>query len=324
MKRYQSVTDAFYKPLDFKKDNKIIFDGDELRLINDQIPDFTSGKFDKVTETIAEFYNVVKFPNYDDVEDFISLFDKGRRSLFSRRLDDEIGWNKNILELGCGTGQLSLFLSRGNSRTIYAVDLSERSLVLGEEFRKKNEIDNVYFLRSDVFDLKFQKNYFDFVVSNGVLHHTKDAEAAFRNLVDVTKPGGFLVIGLYHKYGRTMTRVKQKLATVLGDKIIFFDKTLRLMKSDAKKFAWMKAQFFNPHETHHLPGEVFSWFQSYGVDFINLFPFFDLNTVELFEPQTKPSTVSLFINDLLLGIDQRQISEGGFFIVVGRKRSIVP
>ena len=43
------------------------------------------------------------------------------------------------------------------------------------------------------------------------------------------------------------------------------------------------------------------------------------NIVELFEPQTKPSTVSLFINDLLLGIDQRQISEGGFFIVVGRK-----
>ena len=81
----------------------------------------------------------------------------------------------------------------------------------------------------------------------------------------------------------------------------------------------MKDQFFNPHETCHLPGEVFSWFQSHGVDFINLFPFFDLNIVELLEPQKKPSTVSLFLNDLLLGIDRRQISQGGFFIVVGRK-----
>ena len=39
----------------------------------------------------------------------------------------------------------------------------------------------------------------------------------------VTFLRGYLVIGLYHKYGRTMTRVKQKLASLLGEKIIFFD-----------------------------------------------------------------------------------------------------
>ena len=46
-----------------------------------------------------------------------------------------------VLEVGCGTGQLSLFLSR-YKREIYSVDLSIGSLELGERFRKKNNIEN--------------------------------------------------------------------------------------------------------------------------------------------------------------------------------------
>ena len=43
---------------------------------------------------------------------------------------------------------------------------------------------------------------------------------AFKKLVEVTKPGGLIVIGLYHKYGRFFTRVKQKAAKLLGKKWI--------------------------------------------------------------------------------------------------------
>ena len=47
------------------------------------------------------------------------------------------------------------------------------------------------------------------LISNGVLHHTKDAEEAFKCLVKVLKSGGITVVGLYHKYGRKIIIIKK-------------------------------------------------------------------------------------------------------------------
>ena len=94
---------------------------------------------------------------------------------------------------------------------------------------------NINFINADVFDDVLKDEFFDFIWCNGVLHHTKNAEEAFKCLVEVTKPGGILVIGLYHRYGRILTRFKQKLAKILGDKISYFDKFERKYgKKDAK------------------------------------------------------------------------------------------
>ena len=125
-------------------------------------------------------------------------------------------------------------------------------------------------MKMDVFDLKFKKNYFDFTISNGVLHHTKDARKAFKSLVEVTKPGGFIVIGLYHKYGRFFTKVKQKMARLLGKKIFLFDKTSLKIKSKDKRNAWVTDQFLNPHETLHLPSETMQWFKAVSYTHLTL------------------------------------------------------
>mgnify|MGYP002835833334 CR=1 FL=1 len=289
----------------------------KLNYIDDGIPNFIVNDLDPLTDKMSDFYNQVQFPNYDNCEDYASLYDKGMNSLFTKKLDSEIGYGTKILELGCGTGQLSLFLSRSN-REIFAVDISNSSLKLGENFRRRHEINNTYFMKMDVFDLKFKKNTFDYTVSNGVLHHTKDAEEAFKCLVKVTKPGGILVIGLYHKYGRTLTRVKQKLAKIVGDKISYFDKTSRKMTSEAKKKAWVKDQFMNPHETLHTPNETLKWFEENNVEFLNLIPHYNIIDQNLFKKNEKPKIN--FLDDFLMAFNTAQIKEGGFFIMVGRKK----
>ena len=266
---------------------------------------------------MSEFYNDVQFPNYDDFESYSSLYDKGINNLFTKRLDEELGYGTNILELGCGTGQLSLFLSRCN-RKIFGVDISNASLKLGEDFRAKNNIKNTYFMKMDVFDLKFKPNTFDCVISNGVLHHTKNAEEAFRCLVKVTKPGGILVIGLYHKYGRIITILKQNLAKILGSKIGYLDKTSRKIKSKDKRNAWVKDQFMNPHETLHIPNETLHWFDKNNIEFLNLIPQYSIEKDRIFKKNQKPKIS--FLDDLLMSLNSSQIQEGGFFVIVGRKR----
>ena len=316
MNRFKFIEDSFNESIIFNGED-IMMDHINLNYIDDGIPNFIINDLDPLTGKMADFYNEVQFPNYDDCEDYASIYEKGVNNLFTKKLDNEIGIGSRILELGCGTGQLSLFLSRSN-REIFAVDISNSSLILGENFRKRNEINNTYFMKMDVFDLKFNKNTFDYTLSTGVLHHTKNAEKAFKCLVEVTKPGGILVIGLYHEYGRILTRVKQKLAIILGDKISYFDKNSRKMRSEAKKRAWVKDQFMNPHETLHTPNETLKWFEENNVEFLNLIPHYDIQDQNLLKKNEKPKIN--FLDDFLMAFNTSQIQEGGFFIMIGRKK----
>ncbi len=316
MNRLKSIKEYFNSSIVFTEDN-IIIDQVKLNYIHEDIPNFIVNDLDQLTDKMSVFYDDIQFPNYDDYENYTNLYDKGINNLFTKKLDDEIGYGTSILEVGCGTGQLSLFLSRSN-RNIFAVDISNSSLKLGENFRRKHELNNVFFMKMDIFDLKFKQNTFDFVIGNGVLHHTKNAKKAFRCLVEVTKPRGIIVIGLYHKYGRILTRVKQKLAKIIGDKVSYFDKSSRKMKSKAKRKAWVQDQFMNPHETLHTPNETLKWFDENNVEFLNLIPHYDIQEQILFKKNEKPKIT--FLDDLLMAFDTKQIEEGGFFVMIGRKK----
>ena len=175
----------------------------------------------EITEKQKNFYNDIKFPNYDDIDDYGSLIDKSKKNIFTDKLDKEIDYNSKILEVGCGTGQLSIFLAR-YSREVYGIDLSKGSLILAEKFRRENNIDRS-FLRMDTFNILFKENIFDIIISNGVLHHTKDAKLAFKNILKYLKPNGYVIIGLYHKYGRAYTRLIQFLVKYFGDTFKFMD-----------------------------------------------------------------------------------------------------
>ena len=315
MERYKKISSSFLDNISFEDDG-IYIDNKIVNILFNSIPNFIDTELDPLTGIMSDFFNDVQFPNYEDFDDYASLYDKGTKNIFTKRLDEEMGYGTKVLELGCGTGQLSLFLSRCN-REIYAVDISNGSLKLGENFRKKHSIENTFFMKMDVFDLKFKSDTFDYVVTNGVLHHTKNAEEAFKCLVDVTKPGGIIIIGLYHKYGRLITRFKQKLAKILGDKVGYIDQTSRKIKSKDKRKAWVKDQFMNPHETLHTPNEVLKWFENNNVDFLNLIPHYDIQQNRFIKKNTKPY-ISI-MNDLAMAFDSTQIKEGGFFVICGRK-----
>ena len=113
------------------------FETEDKRRFNiiNGIPDFFTDDGEKLSVTQSKFYNEIKFPNYDKIDDFGSLLEKSEKSTFFKKLDDEIKMFSKVLEVGWGTGQLSLFLSR-YKREIYSVDLSIGSLELGEKFRK--------------------------------------------------------------------------------------------------------------------------------------------------------------------------------------------
>ena len=282
------------------------------------IPDLFLEDGNSLTKIQSDFYNDVKFPNYEDVEDFGSLLDKSRRSIFVKKLDDEIPMGSNILEAGCGTGQLGIALSR-YARQIYGIDLSKGSLIEAKQFINSNDIKSVHLFRMNIFKLFFEENTFDVIISNGVLHHTYNPKLAFSKLVRVLKPGGIIVIGLYHRYGRIIQKIRQSLIKNFGDSFKFLDKRFREKISDKKKYAWFLDQYKNPSETTHTYLEVLNWFKVENIEFLSSIPF-DFNPEnKLFQKREAKNRFEIFLNEISLAFNLRQISEGGFFVMIGKK-----
>jgi ubiquinone/menaquinone biosynthesis C-methylase UbiE len=52
----------------------------------------------------------------------------------------------------------------------------------------------------DAANIDFPSNYFDYVYSHGVLHHTPDTVRCISEAFRVLKPGGQFILSLYRKY----------------------------------------------------------------------------------------------------------------------------
>jgi SAM-dependent methyltransferase len=271
-----------------------------------------------VTETIKSFYEKHPFPSYEGLEEFGALANKGWTNPFSRDLIDAIGYNKLVLECGCGTGQLTHFLQLNNNHTL-GVDLSLSSLGLAVEHKQRNQLERSSFAQMNIFNLAIKDESFDVVVSHGVLHHTYDARGAFAHIARKVKPGGVVIVGLYNSYGRIPTWARSKLIDHLGPNI---DYVVRNRINDEQKAKiWIEDQYFNPHETWHSIGEVQGWFAENGIEYLNCSPPIlgtDGETARSMFEKTNPGTsYKRAITQLgWIGTISR---EGALFDVVGRK-----
>ena len=188
--------------------------------------DWTPGK-PNVTSAMQAFYEKTPFPNYDELDDRSALQEKARRGVFAKLLDEQIPFGSSILEVGCGTGRLTNFLGMTWGRTVFGADACLNSLKTGEHFRRANQIQNVTFLQMNLFRPVFRPESVDFVICNGVLHHTSDPFLGFQSIARLVKRGGFILVGLYNKYSRLTTDFRRMVFRSSGDRFQFLDRRLR-------------------------------------------------------------------------------------------------
>ena len=241
--------------------------------LNDGINDYTIT--DPVTSKVKEFYQESPFPNYKIDDNKHTILQAGDNNWLMRELKKFIGFNKYLIEVGSGTCQLSNYLAIGTNNQIYAFDSSLQSLKLGKEFAKKNNIQNINFVRGDIFDKIFKDEVFDFVWCNGVLHHTKNPYEAFKSIIPCLKKNGYIFVGLYNKIGRFRTKFRKYIYKFFGKEILIkLDPVLRNIpkKNQDKINAWIKDQYTHPVESTHTFDEILRWFKMNNVEFINSIP----------------------------------------------------
>jgi SAM-dependent methyltransferase len=99
-----------------------------------------------------------------------------------------------VLDAGCGSGRLTASLGRCGARSVVGLDISESVEVAA---RRVESLPNVRILQGDILNPPLRPGSFDLVWSEGVLHHTPDAAAAFRSLARRVRPGGRMYVWLY-------------------------------------------------------------------------------------------------------------------------------
>jgi len=273
------------------------------------------------TEAVREFYAQAPFPGYPPRDSYPWLRARAERSELARLLDQAIPGDARIAEVGCGTGQMSLFLATAD-RFVIGADLTRASLELAEDARRRYGVECALFVETDLRAPGLRAGAFDVVYSSGVLHHTPDPRASFAAVARLLRPGGVVVVGLYNAYARLPHRLRRGVARLTGFRWIPFDPVLRERRAEpARREAWLRDQYRHVEEHRHTLGEVQGWFRENRVEYLRAFP----DTLLAAEPPAggdlfRPAEDDWAFENVLaqLGWARTLSHEGGLFVVVGR------
>lgn len=103
-----------------------------------------------------------------------------------------VNQNSNVLDLACGTGTTSFFISDKYNCNISGIDISKNLINRANiSLKKRDRNEKIDFQVGDALQLPYPDNSFDFVISQAFFILIDDKEKAFREISRVLKPGGY-------------------------------------------------------------------------------------------------------------------------------------
>ena len=177
--------------------------------------------------------------------------------------------NQICLDAGCGPGRWTYAMQQLGAKQVDSFDLSSEAINRCKKTNPKAFVQNIWQLEPNPI--------YDFVLSWGVLHHTKNTREAFSKVVSQVKKGGMLHIMVYNKEndwyydgfrGETCVKKHEEWEKLT------FEKQIEMCQNKGKTsggdiHGWFDA--FNPtFNWSHSADEVKKWFEEEGFSNIKL------------------------------------------------------
>ncbi|HXH71097.1 MAG TPA: bifunctional demethylmenaquinone methyltransferase/2-methoxy-6-polyprenyl-1,4-benzoquinol methylase UbiE [Pyrinomonadaceae bacterium] len=148
----------------------------------------------KHARTVREMFSDIS-PKYDFLNHFLSVnIDKSWRRLVGKRLKNVLDRkDATVLDVACGTGDLSVELQTNATAKIIGTDFCRPMLEIAAG---KNEKENVAipYIEADALALPFADRSFEAVTIAFGLRNLANWEDGLRELLRVLKPNGKLVV----------------------------------------------------------------------------------------------------------------------------------
>ncbi len=113
------------------------------------------------------------------------------RPLIARILSESTQLPRRILDLGTGPGFLALeFAKKLPGASVVGLDLSPDMIEYAENFVECKSLKNLRFVLSDAQEIPFEDNYFEVVVSHGMIKCVSDVQKMLNEIYRVLSGGG--------------------------------------------------------------------------------------------------------------------------------------
>ncbi|WP_347489074.1 class I SAM-dependent methyltransferase [Desulfoscipio sp. XC116] len=154
-----------------------------------------------------------RFAKYYDR--FMSHIYQGQYKDILKMIDDELGKDKMVLEIGTGTGKIAIDISP-KAKKVIACDLSPHMIKLAEEKAHAKQINNIAFSVQDAYYLDFPDNSFDVVVACNMLHVVQQPGKVLSSIKRVLKQDGVVVVPTYCHGQNFSSRTVSKTMGIVG------------------------------------------------------------------------------------------------------------
>ena len=131
-----------------------------------------------------------------------------------------IGNGSHVLDLGCGNGNTSLWLSRTTGANVTGIDLSgvridNANASLAESPELASKVD---FHKASATDLPFADDTFTHVWSQATIYHVPDKTTTLEEAYRVLQPGGFMV---FDDLTKPKPEISDEARTYVYDRLLF-------------------------------------------------------------------------------------------------------
>lgn len=252
------------------------------------LPEETKGFLAKNQATFSLEWKMFKFGERNWGQDI-----EFRKAQFLRGLDvtpDQLR-NKVMFDAGCGSGLLSMEMSKSYGLEVIALDLAYGI----EKAYENNKNPFVYFVQGSVLTPPVKDNVCDFIYCCGVLIALPDTLQGFRALPRCLRPGGRYFIWVYHPidkihHGKDLSKmrlynfIRSKITSrlpiqiqymvyllMVGAYIVKRDIT-NLYRTKKDNRTWREkmqafVDMFSPvYQNRHDETEVMGWFKDAGFE----------------------------------------------------------
>lgn len=239
---------------------------------------------ERLAQSVRAMYNAHPFPNrYTTLASRSDdRFERIYREFLHIPLDELKG--KTLLDAGCGTGENTWSWRRflDPSIRMVAVDLSEASITIARQKGADQPLQPSFAVAS-LLDLALPANSVDVVFCSGVLVAVTDPDKAIRELTRVLKPGGYMILVLYHRYGRALHGLRRAVIDLIERDDVDRRARLggRLFGRSMRKLAEAEQvplegilydQFGLPCETRYSVGQALAWFKRASIQYLGTWP----------------------------------------------------
>ena len=109
-----------------------------------------------------------------------------------QRLDEiDVDEIHDVLEIGCGIGIVSAFLSENYNMRVTGTDFDPEQIEMARRLHSEGE--RLGFKVEDASDLSFEDRSFDLVLSQNVFHHIPAWNKAVQEVARVLRDGGYFI-----------------------------------------------------------------------------------------------------------------------------------